>query len=164
VKAVVVVSALAFAAGLLTLALLAKPTQAQVRTETLTERTPFEFEPFANPCTGEQVFVEGTQTFVFHVTEQPNGAFFISGVNKFQGRAVGASGVEYVYREIARGHFNVTSSSAENFTNLATVKLIPKGSPEDAFKLTFFVRYTINANGEVTSEIIKFEEDCASNG
>jgi hypothetical protein len=55
VRVVVVVSGLALAAGLLTLALLAKPAQAQAQRD----RVPVVFD-FLNPCTGESVVFNGT--------------------------------------------------------------------------------------------------------
>ena len=53
VRVVVVVATLACAAGLLMLALMAKPTQAQAQNDTTNERIPFANNSF-DPCLGEE--------------------------------------------------------------------------------------------------------------
>ena len=85
VRVVVVVSALALAAGLLTLALLAKPTQAQAETITSTERLPLN-NTYFNPCTGEEFHIEGTVHLVQHRTIDENGTDHVQVHSNTQGR------------------------------------------------------------------------------
>jgi hypothetical protein len=160
-RLVVVMSALALAAGLLTLALLAKPTQAQAETETFNERFPFAFE-IENPCTGEVVFIEGTLHFVFHITQDADGGFHIKGHLNFQGKGVSPSGAKYVVYESANSQFNFRAESADNFTSPVTFQVIRQGSPtpEDDFKVKALFHFTENANGELTAEVFKFEAQC----
>jgi len=117
VKVVVVMSALALAAGLLALALGAKPTQAQAETDTFNERVPIE-GVFFNPCTGEFVTYEGTLHQVFHVTEDPSGVAHFKGHSKTQVQGVSTSGAKYVAHQTENDYtkFDVFSESATNFT------------------------------------------------
>jgi hypothetical protein len=64
VSVVAAMSALGLAVGLLTLALLASPAQTQAETTTDHVRDTFNGF-FINPCTGEELFLEGTQNLVF---------------------------------------------------------------------------------------------------
>jgi hypothetical protein len=163
VRAVVVVSALALAAGLLSLAMLAKPAQTQAQTDMFNERVPQTFV-IPNPCTGEDVFVEGTSHLVFQRTEDANGGFHFKGHVNFQGRGVSASGAEYVVHESSNTHDNFRdfSESATNFTFTATLKLVRQGSatPADDFEAKVTFHFTILANGELTSEVVKTEAVC----
>jgi hypothetical protein len=162
-RVVALALALALAGGLLTLALLAKPTQGQAVTFTDNERIPFTFE-VTNPCTGELVVGKATQHLVFHVTQDPNGGFHFKGHSNVQGRGVSESGAKYVVHESSNLHdnFRVISKSATNFTFTGTLQFIRQGSaaPEDDFRVKATFHVTINANGEVTSEVAKFKEEC----
>jgi hypothetical protein len=71
-RVVVVVSALALAAGLLTLALLANPTQAKSGTND--ERVPFSQDYF-NGCIGEPFHIDGTMHIVEHFQIDENGVY-----------------------------------------------------------------------------------------
>jgi len=160
-RLVVVMSALALAAGLLTLALLAKPTQAQAETATVNERFPVAFE-IENPCTGEVVFIEGTLHSVFHITRDADGGFHIKGHNNFQAQGVSPSGAKYVVHESANRQLNFRDESADNFTFLVTLEAIRQGSatPEDDFKVKALIHITANANGELTAEVVKIRGEC----
>jgi hypothetical protein len=162
VRVVVVVSALALAAGLLTLALLAKPTQAQAQSDTLNERVPLALT-VNNPCTGEEVFIEGTDHLVFHRTVDANGGFHVKVHSNFEGQGVSPSGAKYVLHTSANNRFYFRAESAENDTFTDTFKIIRQGSatPEaDDFELKLTFHVTINANGEVTAIVDKYEAEC----
>jgi hypothetical protein len=161
VKVVVVMSALALAAGLLALALGAKPTQAQAETDHFNDRVPVE-GVFFNECTGEFVTFEGTQHIVGHSTEDASGGahFWIRLHSQVQG--VSTSGAKYVARGNTSFHDNISSESAANFTFMETIQFIRQGSEtaEDDFQSKFLFHVTVNANGELTSEVEQVDVEC----
>ena len=161
VRVVVVVSALAFAAGLLTLALLAKPTEAQGQTETTSDRTPFAFSTW-NPYTGEDILGEGFIQGVFHFTEDAAGGTHFMFHGNFHGQGVGDSGAKYVLANPGNDpiKFSGFSESATTFTGTGTLVIIRKGeaTPGDDYHMKYLVHFTFNANGEVTSVVIHDEE------
>jgi hypothetical protein len=159
-RAVVLVVALALAASLLTLAVvLAKPAQAQAQTFTDTDQSPFSFT--VDGCT-EPVFLEGTFYTVAHTTIDANGERHVKFHFNIQGQGEGeSSGDKYVFHSVSNSHQNFTEDNA-NFTFSDTARLIRQGSatPTDDFNLIFLVHVTINANGEVTADVAKFEPEC----
>jgi hypothetical protein len=160
VKVVVVMSVLALAAGLLALALGAKPTQAQAENFMINDRDTIEGELF-NECTGEFVSYEGTEHFVFHITEDASGGFHVRAHTNIQVHGVSTSGAKYVAHEIDNSH-EFFSQSAENFTFTQTVQFIRQGSKtsEDDFQVKGLEHVTVNANGEVTSSFEELEIEC----
>jgi hypothetical protein len=160
-RVVVLFSALALAAGLLMLALQAKPAQAQAETGTSPQRFSFAATSI-NPCTGETFFVEGTQLFLFHSTLDANGGEHFDVNSTVQAQGVSDSGVKYVFHETAPTHLTLTLDAAKNFTSTDTGRFIRQGSatPEDDFVVKFVSHVTINANGELTSEFATMEIEC----
>jgi hypothetical protein len=160
VRVVVVVSALALAAGLLTLALLAKPTQAQAQTFTDTDRSPVSGIAFG--CT-EPVFVEGTLHTVAHTTIDANGGFHTKFQFNLKAQGEGlSSGDKYVFHDLFSFRQNSPSGAASNFTFTETFKVIRQGSdtPTDDLQNKVLVHVTVNAQGEVTAVVEKFEFVC----
>jgi hypothetical protein len=92
VRVVVLVSALALAAGLLMLTLLAKPAQTQAETFTINEQVPIRFS--TDNCTGEPVAFEGTQHLLLHVTQNATGGFLVINHSDLQGQGVSPSGAK----------------------------------------------------------------------
>ncbi len=159
---VVMVSALALAAGLLTMALLSKPAQAQAETFTSSDRDAFliAFES----CTGEVLEVQGTLHAVAHTTIDPNGTFHTTFHNNIQGGAESASGAKYVFNSSSTNQQNFSVSGTPPFiaTNTMSFRLIRQGSatPTDDLMVKVLIHQTVNANGEITSEVVKFEATC----
>jgi hypothetical protein len=162
VRVVLVVSALTFAAGLLSLALLAKPAQAEAETSRINERLHIGPVPVENPCTGDVVIVEGTLHIVGHDTIDADGGVHFVVHNEFQGSGVSESGAEYVVSGVHNTHHVGRLDSAFNFTIEDTFNVIRQGShtSEDNFRIRLVTHLTINANGEVTSEFVKAEPEC----
>jgi hypothetical protein len=161
---VVMVCALALAAGLLTLTLLAKPAQAQAETSRDTVRGPLT-RLVTNPCTGETILLEGTQNIFVQTTIDANGVTHIQAHGNAQVQGESASGVKYVaYQTLDQTvHESVSSESAATLTFTNTFQLIRQGSatstPDD-FVLKEVTHVTVNANGEITSVVNEFEEEC----
>jgi hypothetical protein len=160
VKVVVVISALALAAGLLALALGAKPTQAQAETDTVNVRTPLE-GTFVNPCTEEEFTFEGTAHEVLHSTVNASGGFLFMVHGNFQVQGESASGAKYVVHQSEASTF-VLSEAADNFTATRNLQFIRVGSatPEEEFVIKQVVHFTINANGEATSDVVEETVEC----
>jgi hypothetical protein len=161
VRVLVVVSALALAAGLLTLALLAKPAQAQMQRE----RVPVEFD-FFNTCTGETIIFEGTVQVFFDFKEDANGGIHTQGHAHLHGQGVGlTSGDKYVLNETQNNHQNFRvplESGAANFHITQSLRVIHQGpgTPGDDFLTKILLHVTINANGEVTADVLRVESEC----
>ena len=158
------VVALALAASLLTLAVaLAKPAQAQAETEHFNDRDAIE-GVFFNECTGEDVTYEGTQHLVFNSTEDASGGVHFKGHSNIQVLGVSESGAKYVAHQTdnQQQNFDVVSDSVSSFTFTDTLQFIRQGSetPEDDFQVKQTFHVTINANGEVTSEVTNQEVEC----
>jgi hypothetical protein len=147
----------------MTLALAAGMALAQATTDTFNGRSPLAFD-LINPCTGELVLFEGTSHFVFHRTEDAGGGFHFKGHNNNQAKGVSDSGAKYVFHDVGnfQENFRVFSESADNFTLMGTEQVIRQGSEtaEDDFQLKLLVHVTINANGEITSEVEQIESEC----
>jgi len=160
-RVVVLFSALALAAGLLMLALQAKPAQAQAETGTFPQRFSFA-GTLINPCTGETFFVEGTQLFLFHTTLDADGGEHFNVNSTIQAQGVSDSGVKYVFQETGPTHIKNALDSANTFTSTDTGRFIRQGSttPEDDFVVKIMSHVTINANGELTSESTTLEIEC----
>jgi hypothetical protein len=162
---VVMVSALALAAGLLTLALLEKPAQAQAQTFTDTDRIPVSGTASGGDCNDEPVFFEGTLHTVAHTTIDENGGFhtkFQSNL-KLQGEGL-SSGDKYILNDTFNFHRNSSTGADLNFTFTATgtSKIIRQGSDTttEESNSRFVLHVTVNANGELTTDFLKFEETC----
>ena len=159
---VVMVSALALAAGLLTLALLAKPAQAQAQPEHVAEHTPFTFEQ-DNPCTGEVILVEGRAHVVGHYTEDASGGQHFVLESHSQGRGVSTSGAKYTLSSGSPQTHNVkVDAAAEAFTWTDRVIFNRQGSdtPGDDFQGHFVFHATVNANGELTVVFERADFEC----
>jgi hypothetical protein len=155
----VMVSALALAAGLLTLTLLAKPAQAQAETFTDTFQGPLT-RLVTNPCTGEEVLLEGTQNLVVHTTIDANGGFHFLTRGNAEVQGESASGVKYVAHQTLQERSNSESATTLTFTN--NLQVIRQGSatptPDD-FVIKQVTHVTVNANGEITSVVNEFNEE-----
>jgi hypothetical protein len=161
-RVVAVISALALAAGLLTLALLAKPAQAQAETTTSNDRSTF--NEFFTSCTGELVQIQGTLHTVEHSTIDANGVRHTTFHFQTQGRGESDSGAKYVFQDVRVAHDNDTGAPGDNFniTFTETLKLIRQGSatPTDDVESRLLVHVTLNDQGEVTAEVFKAEGEC----
>jgi hypothetical protein len=149
---------LALAAGLLTLASLATPTQAQSGT---TDRVEFS-ENFTDQCTGELFHIDGTILTVSHYTIDANGGQHIQYVENTKGTGESlTTGAEYAFSRETHGQRNYFGDSYTYYDSyVTTMKRQGSTTPEDDFKITISVKQTINANGEVTTEIVKVESSC----
>jgi hypothetical protein len=97
---------------------------------------------------------------VAHNTIDANGGFHLKLQLHIKGQGVGVdSGDKYVYNDLSNEHFNSTGPFNETFTS--TFKIIRQGSDTaDDLNATALFHITVNANGEVTTEFERFEDEC----
>jgi hypothetical protein len=162
VRVVLVVSALALAAGLLTLASLANPAQAKAQNFMDTDQSPTSVTLFSS-CTGEPgelVFIEGNSNLVSHTTIDGNGMVHTRYHQTVQGQGEGdISGTKYVYTSVY--NYDVYSTGVNyNFTNTHNIKLISQDSATDDMNIKLLSHVTVNDQGEVTA-VYEFKSDCA---
>jgi hypothetical protein len=155
--------ALVLAGGLLTLALLEKPAQAQA--ETITSTDEYTFDEFLEDCTGELVELAGTQHIVAHSTLDATGALHTKYHVVTQGRGVSDSGAKYIVINTDNVEENITLPPEEvqrTITNPGMFKLIRQGSstPADDQYVNYLLHVTVNANGEVTAVVSSFDFGC----
>jgi hypothetical protein len=159
-RAVLLVVALALAASLLTLAVvLAKPAQAQALTFTDTDQAPFSF---FGGCT-ETAFIEATLYTVAHTTIDPNGGRHTKFHFRVQGQGEGlSSGDKYVLNWVGNENRNFPPGADLTVTQPETFKIIRQGSatPTDDFQGKALFHLTVNAQGELTSEVTNAEFVC----
>ena len=112
-----------------------------------------------NPCNGESIDLTGTFQIVSHVTEDASGGFHAIVEGNAQGvGGVGASGARYRATGGFWDEFN-TNGRTQVFNSVAVFNLIGQGSaPNFLQKVTF--KITFNANGELTTEVIRTREVC----
>jgi hypothetical protein len=161
VRVVMVVSALALAAGLLALAALATPAQAQAETFTDTDQTPTSL--LIQGCQGptEPIFIEGTLHTVAHTTTDANGGSHTKFQFNLRGEGEGLdSGDKYVFHDVTNLKANFTGASNQTVT--LTFQIIRQGSATttDDRQGKLLAHVTVNAQGDVTTEVIKSEFEC----
>jgi hypothetical protein len=160
VRVLALISALALAGGLLTLALLAKPSQAQSQGAT-SEQFPVDFLVDTSTCGGDVIPVTGTLHTVNHFTVQEDGTYH--GNSHFN--LVGVKGVGLTTGE----EYVIPSSGAvvENFvqsgqivTGTVDINLvIGKGKTPNQVALAR-IHYVISPEGEIKVEAINFHFKC----
>jgi hypothetical protein len=162
VRVVAVISALALAGGLLTLALLAKPTQAQAETITDNYRSTFTYT-FSN-CNGELVKIQATTHAVAHSTIDENGVLHTQFHVINQGQGASKGGAQYVFQDTLNFNENNLTGVGDGYNGTITYtsKLIRQGSdtPTDDLYAKYFIHITVNDQGEVTAVVEKIESVC----
>ena len=137
---------------------------AQALVITTSEFIPFDqlaFVPCANGGAGELVLIEGTLHVLTHVTINGNEANI-----KEQFQPQGATGVGLTsgdtYQAVGGTKFHDTiplTGGAQTFTLVNNFRLIGPG-PGNNFQVHQNVHVTVNANGEVTTEIDNSSAEC----
>jgi hypothetical protein len=163
-RVVAVMLALALAGGLLTQALLAKPTQAQA--EPITDSYWSTFTDTYPGCDGAAVHIQGTTHTVAHSTIDENGVLHTQFHQNFQGQGKSKGGGQYVFHGTYNFNENVLTGVGDGYngTIMATSKLIRQGSSDtttdDDRYVKYFTHVTVNAQGEITANVVDFEEVC----
>jgi hypothetical protein len=150
-----VVSALALAAGLLALAALATPAQAQSET---TSRVTFE-QDYYNVCADEVFHISGTILTVGHVTTDANGGQHFQYVENTQGTGTSlTTGAEYAVKNVRHGQINVRGDTFTYYDSyVLTFRRQGSTTPDDDFKATIWIKQTV-VNGELTTQILNIDD------
>lgn len=114
----------------------------------------------ANP---EVIDFQGKVHHVFRVTETSSGALHVADEVNLQAQGVGeTTGAKYVARDQFTTGFNTMPGAAATQQYVETFRVIRQGSsvPDDDLLLTSVFHVTINANGDVTASVDKFEGGC----
>jgi hypothetical protein len=159
VRVLAVMLALALVGGLLTLALLAKPTLAQGK-GAVVEDFPLGVT-FDSTCTGESIDIEGTlHTVNIFKARKDGGYHIISHYNLMNMRAVGeTTGEEYVVPSSGTAVENFVADG-QTVTGTVDINLtISKGSMPNQIGFAR-VHYILTSEGEVKAETIQFFFEC----
>jgi hypothetical protein len=159
-RVLAVMVALALAGGLLTLALLAKPSQAQSNGAT-TEWFDIEFTHDATACSGEIIKVTGTMHFVNSYVPKEDGTFNVNSHLRLQANGVGqTTGNEYVVRTKSFAHeYYHVEPGQYLFGAMDTTMLVAKGSTPNSLFLTRFI-FIVNPDGSLRMEDVSFHDKC----
>jgi hypothetical protein len=120
------------------------------------------FNETFDTCTGESVQIQGTLHSVVLTTVDANGVEHITIHSNLQGRGESDSGAKYVLHDTYNLHVNSSATPPYTFNLIISETLIRQGSatPEDDLLLHVFIHQTLNAQGELTSEVSKAEIVC----
>ena len=162
-RVLAVIWALALAVGLLTLALLAKPAQAQSQGAT-SERLPIGFTLDASTCTGELIELTGTMHIVNHFRLQEDGSYhIISQMNLAGVKAVGqTTGDEYVVPAKSTAVEHSVSSGQTIFGDARMDLVIGKGQSPDqvATSQVHYIVEVVDGEPTVKVETLRFSWEC----
>jgi hypothetical protein len=147
-----------------TVALTAGAALAQAETVTVNERTT-QVEELENPCTGEPITFETTLHTISHMTTTEEGGLHLSSHFNVQGVGVSPSGAKYVINNVESTIANLPSGVEQGpitFTFEDVIMVLRQGEsvPEEDFIVRGIIHFTINANGELTSEVAFGETEC----
>ena len=152
---------MALAGGLLTLALLAKPAQAQQSTGAISEQFPVEYPVAASACTGEAIAIEGTLHTVNHFTDLGDGAYHVNSHFNFVGvKGTGlTTGTKYVIPAAGSSVENVVPSGQTigGSTDISMVIGQGKIPNQNSFAR---LHYIINDDGTLKVESVHFHFEC----
>ena len=166
-RVLALISALALAGGLLTLALLAKPSQAQDQRAT-SERFPITGGIIdASACTGELIELTGTMLIVNHSTDLGDGQYHITSHFNLAGvKAVGLdpdtgepNGNQYVVPATGNAVENLVASGDTIIGTVQMNLVIGKGQVPDQVA-TAEVHSIVTPEGEVKVETVRFSFEC----
>jgi hypothetical protein len=116
----------------------------------------FDTTEFDTLCSGAVVPIHITGKSVFHITEFDDGRYHLTGTQIGRFTATDA-GVTYT------GRFTIwfgENSNSNSFNGTFTFSATGKGSDGSSLRLQGVAHFTVNANGDVTSEFERFTADC----
>jgi hypothetical protein len=166
-RVVAVMVALALIGGLLTLTLLAKPTQAQPSTDNENRGATSQEFPLAGSidsteCAGEVIDLTGTLHILTHFFADEEGGYHLnSHYNVQNGKGVGqTTGEMYPFASSGAAVENYIPPSGQTTTGSVDMNVvIGKGQVADS---SSFIRihYVITTEGEVKVETVQFHSGC----
>jgi hypothetical protein len=109
---------------------------------------------------GEQISVTGRVHVLQHITQTPSG--MTSRVTHINLQALGTgqvTGEQYVFTQNTNVAFNSQQPAPLQNTETETIQIIGRGQTEDRY-IRALLHTTINANGELTAEVVEFDRHC----
>jgi hypothetical protein len=159
-RVLAVISALALAGGLLTLALLAKPSQAQSN-GAVSEQLPIEFTVEASACSGEGIAFKGTIHLVNHFTDRGDGTYHVNShfnLVGVQGTGL-TTGAKYVVPASGSTVEHVVADGQFVFGNTDVNLVIGKGVLPNQVAVAR-LHYIVDADGTVKVETVNAHFKC----
>jgi hypothetical protein len=128
----------------------------------LNQKTPF-VHPTNNPCTGEDVVLEGTMHTVVHFSTSGDRVHFGEDVRLTGMQGTTLTGVRYVEMDVNNQQANVTPLGQTAITAERTAILTRLGEtfgdPDD-FHIHVIAHMTLNANGVPTVDKVESRNEC----
>jgi hypothetical protein len=121
---------------------------------------------YENPCTGEGVFIEGTFKFLLRAGQDEAGGSHDFLHTSLQGEGVTDDGARVIINAsgVESGNFRFADpDSADTFTSALPGSIIRQGettTTEDDFLAHIQYKLTVDANGERTVELVRFDLEC----
>ena len=136
-------------------------TTAQAQGTEANEKIPLTFST-SNPCTGEELLVEGTLHLVQNFTEDRSGGSHLTQHLSFKGEAVSPSGAEYIVQTEDSANVKADADSANALTLSTKFHYIrlAETTPNDDFIEYGTIHLTQNANGEFTADFRHTQAAC----
>jgi hypothetical protein len=132
---------------------------AQATTSTTSTTTPL-VGTVGSSCAPELIDVTGSVHVVQHTTQNSQGV--MSQVFHLNVDGIGTgqvSGNQYVFTQTTHQVFNRRDDPSLEFTMTETIHVISSGGADD-FRMRALLHVTINADGTVTTEVVKVERVC----
>jgi hypothetical protein len=134
-------------------------------TETVVTRTPVS-EVASLVCVSEPVLLTGVIQTTFHATQDAGGGVTFTQTSAYVdvvgiGQMTGQN-----YRVVGQPFGNLVFLSGETFpiteARVTTALIIGQGpaNPGPAFSIQILEKFTINANGTVTAEVVQIRQEC----
>jgi len=137
-----------------------KPALAQATKEKVCQDLDLTGLVLSNSCTGCDVtLTSGTATVCQQLVTDSNGGQHLTVHVQAQGQGVDCDGNKYVVVINQQAHQNDNIGPGANATIKTTIKAIGQGGAPN-FNCHLLLHVTVNANGDVTSEIDKASSDC----
>jgi hypothetical protein len=159
-RVVALIWALALGGGLLMLALLAKPSQAQGQ-GAVSESMPLAFPIDASACAGEMIDITGTLHSVNHVTEREDGTLHANSTFHLVGvKGIGqTTGEHYVIPAVSTNVVNFVQPGQIVASTVDISLVIGKGQMPNQVA-TATIHFVVSPEGEVKVESIHMNFQC----
>ena len=133
--------------------------------ETVVVRTPVS-EIASLVCVDEPVLLSGEFQTTFHITENAAGHVTFVEVSTYKALEGAGQVTGQTYRVVGSPFGNTIINSNGPFpletTRATTANIVGQGQPNPGlvFHIHILEHFTVNANGEVTAEVVEFREEC----
>ncbi len=110
-----------------------------------------------NPCTNEQILLEGRYHLSYRFVATPTGTFQWAVHTDGQYSGTGATGTVYHGTDVSRT--NYVGGGGDVFTFVVRDRIISSGQADNLI-INILFRATTTANGDLSAEIVSFTVEC----